>query len=562
MAKLHGGELVVRALVEQGVKQIFTLSGGHINPIYDACLDAGVQVIDTRHEQAAAMMADGWARTTGQPGVCVVTAGPGLTNAVTGQTTAYLANSPLVLISGGCGVNERDHVCLQEMDQLSLMAPISKWARVVYDVKRLFEYTAAAFRYTQTGRPGPVYLEIPVDVLYQGCEEEEVAFLKGFGPQARPGGEPERIRRAVDLLSQARKPLLVAGSGVWLSQAFEELKRFAELVKVPTFTIGMARGTLADDHPLCFGTANPLAPNASKVAFSGTDLLLALGVRLSYYSGFVRMLNPEAKVIQVDIEGEEIGRNRGVELGIIGDVGTVLSQLTEEVEKQGGFECPLTWVNELRRAEAEAGQTVADQLHSDAVPIHPLRLIHEVDEFLEREAVTVVDGGDNQVWTDITKRVYYPGHYLKSGPMGCLGVGIPYAMAAALAHPGKKVLLLTGDGAAGINLMEFDTAVRHQIPFVMVVNNDQSWGMIKHMQELTYGSERVVGTDLGPVRYDRVVEALGGYGELVTQPEEIKPALQRAFDSGLPACINVVTDPKAISPGTYALMVPITGKAV
>lgn len=561
MAKLHGGEVVVRALVEQGVKQIFTLSGGHINPIYDACLDAGIRVIDVRHEQAAAMMADGWARTTGQPGVCVVTAGPGLTNAVTGQATAYLANSPLVLISGSGGVDERDRVCLQEMDQLSIMASISKWARVVYDAKRLFEYTAAAFRYAQTGRPGPVYLEIPVDVLYRECEEE-VPFLGSFGPQARPGGEPEKICRAVDLFSQAARPLLVAGSGVWLSQAFEELKRFVELVKAPTFTIGMARGSLADDHPLCFGTASPLAPNASKAAFSGTDLLLALGVRLSYYSGFVKALNPKAKVIQVDIEEEEIGRNRKVELGIVGDARTVLAQLAEEVEGRGGVECPEAWVDQLRRAEAKAGQTVADQLHSDAAPIHPLRLIKEVDEFLEREAITVVDGGDNQVWTDIIKRVYCPGHYLKSGPMGCMGVGIPYAMAAALAHPGKRVLLLTGDGAAGINLMEFHTAVRHQIPFVMVVNNDQSWGMIKHMQELTYGSKRAVGVDLGLVSYDKVVEALGGYGELVARPEEISPALKRAFNSGLPACVNVLTDPEAISPGTYALLEPITGRSV
>jgi len=554
MAKVHGGWLVVRTLYELGVREIFSLSGGHINPIYDACVDFGIRIIDTHHEQAAAMAADAFGRVKRQPGVCLVTAGPGFTNAVTGIAGAYLSNSPCLLLSGKSGIEENDRLPLQDIDQQSVITPITKWARTIFDTKRIPEYISTAYKKAISGKPGPVYLGMPYEVLYESCNEEEIDRYNTIIPSYKVEAAREAIAQAVEMLKSARRPVAIAGSGAWYSGADKELIRILDKVKIPIFTLNFGRGIVSDDHPLCFGAASPSAPVAFKRITSEADLILLLGIRLSLYIGFGRTFNPEAKIIQVDIDPGEIGRNRPADLGIVGDVSKVLSQLSDYVEKHSINLNYKSWVDQAKAWREDEWKKVEEIRNSNKTPIHALRVIKEVEDVLGEDGMLAIDGGDTQVWTDTTYRVTKPGHYVKGGPLGCMGVGVPFAIGTKVACPDKQVALISGDGAIGMNFMEFETAIRHKIPFVTVVCNDQSWGMTKHQLWITYGRERqTVGVDLPLIPFHELVRALGGYGELVTEPAQIHGALIRAFSSGVPALLNVTTDPEAISPATYAL---------
>ncbi len=554
MAKVHGGWLVVRTLYELGVREIFSLSGGHINPIYDACVDFGIRIIDTHHEQAAAMAADAFGRVKRQPGVCLVTAGPGFTNAVTGIAGAYLSNSPCLLLSGKSGIEENDRLPLQDIDQQSVITPITKWARTIFDTKRIPEYISTAYKKAISGKPGPVYLGMPYEVLYESCNEEEIDRYNTIIPSYKVEAAREAIAQAVEMLKSARRPVAIAGSGAWYSGADKELIRILDKVKIPIFTLNFGRGIVSDDHPLCFGAASPSAPVAFKRITSEADLILLLGIRLSLYIGFGRTFNPEAKIIQVDIDPGEIGRNRPADLGIVGDVSKVLSQLSDYVEKHSINLNYKSWVDQAKAWREDEWKKVEEIRNSNKTPIHALRVIKEVEDVLGEDGMLAIDGGDTQVWTDTTYRVTKPGHYVKGGHLGCMGVGVPFAIGTKVACPDKQVALISGDGAIGMNFMEFETAIRHKIPFVTVVCNDQSWGMTKHQLWITYGRERpTVGVDLPLIPFHEMVKVLGGYGELVTEPAQIHGALIRAFSSGVPALLNVTTDPEAISPATYAL---------
>ena len=554
MAKVHGGWLVVRTLYELGVREIFSLSGGHINPIYDACVDFGIRIIDTHHEQAAAMAADAFGRVKRQPGVCLVTAGPGFTNAVTGIAGAYLSNSPCLLLSGKSGIEENDRLPLQDIDQQSVITPITKWARTIFDTKRIPEYISTAYKKAISGKPGPVYLGMPYEVLYESCNEEEIDRYNTIIPSYKVEAAREAIAQAVEMLKSARRPVAIAGSGAWYSGADKELIRILDKVKIPIFTLNFGRGIVSDDHPLCFGAASPSAPVAFKRITSEADLILLLGIRLSLYIGFGRTFNPEAKIIQVDIDPGEIGRNRPADLGIVGDLSKVLSQLSDYVEKHSINLNYKSWVDQAKAWREDEWKKVEEIRNSNKTPIHALRVIKEVEDVLGEDGMLAIDGGDTQVWTDTTYRVTKPGHYVKGGPLGCMGVGVPFAIGTKVACPDKQVALISGDGAIGMNFMEFETAIRHKIPFVTVVCNDQSWGMTKHQLWITYGRERpTVGVDLPLIPFHEMVKVLGGYGELVTEPAQIHGALIRAFSSGVPALLNVTTDPEAISPATYAL---------
>ena len=554
MAKVHGGWLVVRTLYELGVREIFSLSGGHINPIYDACVDFGIRIIDTHHEQAAAMAADAFGRVKRQPGVCLVTAGPGFTNAVTGIAGAFLSNSPCLLLSGKSGIEENDRLPLQDIDQQSVITPITKWARTIFDTKRIPEYISTAYKKAISGKPGPVYLGMPYEVLYESCNEEEIDRYNTIIPSYKVEAAREAIAQAVEMLKSARRPVAIAGSGAWYSGADKELIRILDKVKIPIFTLNFGRGIVSDDHPLCFGAASPSAPVAFKRITSEADLILLLGIRLSLYIGFGRTFNPEAKIIQVDIDPGEIGRNRPADLGIVGDVSKVLSQLSDYVEKHSINLNYKSWVDQAKAWREDEWKKVEEIRNSNKTPIHALRVIKEVEDVLGEDGMLAIDGGDTQVWTDTTYRVTKPGHYVKGGPLGCMGVGVPFAIGTKVACPDKQVALISGDGAIGMNFMEFETAIRHKIPFVTVVCNDQSWGMTKHQLWITYGRERqTVGVDLPLIPFHELVRTLGGYGELVTEPAQIHGALIRALSSGVPALVNVTTDPEAISPATYAL---------
>lgn len=537
----HGGHLIAQALKNEGVRYLFTLSGGHIAPIYDGCVDLGIEVVDFRHEQSAAHAADGWARVTLQPGVVAVTAGPGVTDAVTGIANAYYANSPVLVLSGKNPIVEFEMGSLQEMDQVTLVSSITKWARTCYDTRRLADHVTTALRHAMSGRMGPVFLDVPLDVQLNawppGVEVPEL-----YRTEARPEGDAEHVRRAAALLGEARHPVVFAGSGVRWANAHEALAALADALKAPVFLNSLGRGCLPPEHPYFFSAAR-------KHALGKCDVLLALGVDWDFRLGFgQKHFAPGVRVIQVDVDPVHIGRNRPVEVGIVGDPGRVMEQLLA----QGvGRVAEPSWTGEVRdeerrlRAEAQAGMT------SDAVPIHPQRFAREIRDFLDPDAVVVGDGGDIVGISASIVHVRHPGHWLDPGPFGCLGVGPGFAIAAKLAKPDKQVLVIYGDGSFGLNAMEYDTAIRKKVPFVGVIGNDGAWGQIKVAQELLYGPGRAPAAEIGDVPYERMVEALGGHGERVTEPEQIRPALERAFGAGVPACINVVVDPTLMKRMSY-----------
>jgi acetolactate synthase-1/2/3 large subunit len=554
MANAEGGWLAAKTLYELGVREIFSLGGGHINPIYNACTEFGIRIIDTHHEQGASMAADAYGRVKRKPGICLVTAGPGFTNTITGIAGAYLANSPLMVISGRSGVEENDRLSLQEIDQQGMAAPVTKWARTVYDTRRIPEYIASAYKKTVIGRPGPVYLGMSYEVLYPSCDERNVSAYNTEIPVYRPGAPRESIARIAELLTESKRPVAVAGSGAWYSDAEKALLRFIERVKIPLFTLNFGRGIVSDGHPLCFGAASPSAPNAFREITGEADLVFLLGVRLSIYIGFGRTFNPRAKMVQIDIDPGEIGRNRPADIGIAGDLATVLSEITEYMEERYLEPDYAAWLKKAEEQWREKWKDADNLRKSSKAPIHPLRVVKAVEDVLGEDGILVVDGGDTQAWTDGNYVVGRPGHYVKGGPLGCMGVGVPFALGAKVAEPGNQVALISGDGAMGMNFMEFETALRHKIPFVAVVCNDSAWGMTKHQIEITYGKgHKSQGVELGLIPYHEVLKELGGYGEFVYSPKELEPALERAFSSGMPALVNVVTDPEAVSGATLAI---------
>jgi acetolactate synthase-1/2/3 large subunit len=549
--KIDGGEMFARALEQEGVENIFALHGGHIDSIFQACRDHGIRIIDTRHEQAAGHMADAWARTTGQPGVAVVTAGPGVTDIVTGVANAYIDCVPMVVVGGRHGLFEEEMMPLQELHGVPLMQSITKWSRLVRDTERIPEYVSVAFRHATTGRPGPVFLEIPVDVLGRQVEEDDVHFPVVYRPEAAPSPPPEAVEKALTILSEAERPVVLAGRGVWFARGTDELREFAELTGIPVCANGMTRGAIPEGSPLGLGSF--LVAGRGLPMAGPPDAVLLLGGRLGMFTGGPRSIIPaEAKVIQVDIEGEEIGRGRDIDVGIVADCRETLRALIREA--RGRTLAPRDeWVAKLGQAQAVVRGMYADTLDPDRHPIHPYRLAHEASTLMADGGVLVADGGETFVWAELALSAQRPGRYLGHGYLGCLGTGIPFGLAAKLAHPEEQVLVLTGDGSVGLNFSEFDTAVRHDLPIVVVVNNDQAWGMCKHEQMVRHGRDRIVATELGPTRYERAAEAFGVHAEFVDSGSEIIPAIERAFASGRPACVNVMTDPDAISPIVQAL---------
>ncbi|MCH8030080.1 MAG: thiamine pyrophosphate-binding protein [Candidatus Dadabacteria bacterium] len=554
MASQNGGWHVVNTLHKLGVSDIFSLSGGHINPIYDAIADFGIRLIDTHHEQGAAMAADAYGRVKRQPAVCLVTAGPGFTNTLTGVAGAYLSNSPLIILSGKSGIEEHDRLPLQDIDQEAMAVPVTKWARTVYDTKRLPEYIALAYRKAISGKPGPVYIGMPYEVLYGSCPESKLDPYGLEVPDYRSQASEDAVAGLVSMLTNAKRPVLIAGSGAWYSGADEALSRFLELAPMPCFTLNFGRGVVPDDNPLCYGAASPSAPVGFKKITSEADLILLFGIRLTLYIGWGRTFSPDAKIVQVDIDPGEIGRNRPVDLGVVGDVGSVVEQLNTCIEQSSTPLDYKTWVERTTEWRGEEWSEAERIRASGKKPIHGMRVVKAVEDVLGPEGMLVIDGGDIQVWSDGTYRVRRPGHYVKGGLLGCMGVGVPFALGTKAAYPDRQVALISGDGALGMNFMEFETALRHKLPFVAVVCNDGAWGMTKHQLEISYGKDRkMVGVDLPQIPFHELIKTLGGYGELVAEPGDIAAAIERGFASGLPSIINVPIDPRAISPATYAL---------
>ncbi len=532
---VHGGKLAARALKQAGVECIFTLSGGHVMAIYDGCLDEGIKIIDVRHEQAAVHAADAWSRLNpGKIGCAVLTAGPGVTDGVTGVANAWRANSPILVIGGQGPFSNLRRGSLQEMDHVAVMKPITKWADTCYDTKRIPDYIEMALRNAVSGNPGPAFLEIPMDVLSGEVEWDEVRMPK-MRPEA-PLLTPAMtdINEAAGILAGAERPVMMVGTSVKWSNASGAVQKFIEQTHIPTFVNGMGRGTVKP------GTTE-LLNRVRKEAIKQCDVFVCAGVLLDFRLGYGNTIPADAKVIQLDLENELIGTNRSPDAAVVGNIAAALDALGDAVTAQGSAPDYTAWRDQLIEREAELEAAFRAELDSDEVPIDPLRLCREIRDFVDdKDVILIGDGGDIVAQASKVLPVPEENCWMDPGPLGTLGVGMPFALAAQLAKPDKRVLIIYGDGAFGLNGFEYDTAVRFNLPVVGIVGVDAAWGQMARPQVQVYGADRLVATKLNYTRYDKIVEAMGGYGEYCERPEEIGPALERAFASGKPALVNVV----------------------
>lgn len=539
---VSGGHLVARALKAEGIEAIFTLCGGHIIDIYDGCVDLGIKIIDVRHEQAAAHAADAWTRLTGVPGCAVVTAGPGTTDTVTAVANAWRAQTPMLVIGGQGALKQAYMGSLQELDHVGIMKPITKFAGTVFHTERIPEKLGMAFRHAYSGRPGPVFVEIPRDVLDAKVDETTVTDPGKYRSPGRPHADVDLVEEAARLLLGAERPVVLAGSQVWHCRGVAELAAFVDAGQLPVYLNGSARGALPRQHPLLF-------VRSRSEALARGDVILVIGTPFDFRLAYGKRLAADARIIQIDLDYAAIGQNRGVDVGLTGDAAAVLGQLTDALGKAAADHRP--WLDHLRAVEQKALDKDLPLLNSDAVPIHPLRLAREINDFLLEDTIFIGDGGDVVTISASVIHPRQPGQWLDPGPLGTLGVGMPFAIAAKVALPKREALVYFGDGAFGFNGFEYDTAVRFKLPVVGVVGNNAAWNQIRFGQIDKYGPARGdVANLLAPTRYDKVVEALGGWGAHVTEPKDIRPALDKARASGLPACVNVMVDPNVYSSGT------------
>ena len=543
MAYLHGGRIVAHALAREGVSHLFTLCGGHIQHIYDGCLDEGIRVVDTRHEQSSGHAAEGWARATGRPGVAAVTAGPGVTDAVTAAANAMRGGVPMILLGGQGPTFFKEMGSLQEMDHVSLLRSITKWSASVHDVSRIPHYLAMAFRRATTGVPGPVFLELPLDLLMNAVEDFQVEWPSDYRTERVPGGDPDGIAQAAHLLSKAERPVAIVGTQWWFSPYRDAIHDFAKGYDLPVFLNGGARGALPPDDPRFFRLCRSKAlANADVVAIFGTPWDFRLN-----YGGAV---GSDASVIQVDLDPDVIGHNRGATAGIPGDTGLVMRQLAEAGSRSDGA---TGWLTAIRAMEDKARAKMEPELNSDAEPVNPLRFSRELAASIPKDSTIVCDGGDIVGTAAKVVDVWEPGHWMDPGPLGTLGVGPGFAMAAKLARPDSPVFVIYGDGSFGLNGMEYEAAARQGIPFVGVMGNDGAWTQIRRGQTELFGDDRSPATSLDFTRYDKVVEALGGHGEYVERPADIRPAIERALASGKPALVNVRIGTSAFRKGAISV---------
>jgi acetolactate synthase-1/2/3 large subunit len=536
MNSLTGSDLVAKALKKENVDVVFTLSGMPSFGVYEAFVRNGIRLIDVRHEQAAVLMAQGYARATGLPSVAWVVPGPGVFNAVTGVANCHYGSAPVVVLAGQNKMDDFELGGFHETNHLDLMRPITKWSATVFEARRVAEYISIAFRKATSGLPGPTFVDFPQNILEAEIDQDTVILPDRYRVVAKPCGDPSLVSEATARLARAERPLIVYGSGILWSGAHLELLRFVETSQIPCIPTPLARGCVPDDHPLsCFISRSH--------AMSQSDVILFIGARLNFILSYGRppRFNPQAYTIQVDVAAEEIGRNRPIDLGIVGDAKSVLKQLQEEWQRIKPTE-KNSWSAELKKLEEKKINKWTIWAKSPEKPINPIRLCHEIKQFLNRDAILTVDGGEILDFARNIIPSYAHGAHLNPGVTGLLGIGIPYAISAKLAHPDRQVLCLCGDGAFGFNGMEMDTAARHNAPIVVVVSNNACWGLCSNRQKGVFGEDRTLGTRLSCTRYDLIAEALDCYGETVEEPEQIRPALERAFNTKRPTVLNVITD--------------------
>jgi acetolactate synthase-1/2/3 large subunit len=547
--QISGGQIVAKMLKQEGVNHIFTISGGHIIDIYNGCIDEGIKIIDVRHEQVAAHAADAAARITGI-GCAVVTAGPGTTDAVTGIANAFRAESPMLLIGGGGPLGQYKMGSLQDLPHVPMMTPISRFASTVMTTNRIAEMMGQALREMWHGSPGPGYLEIPHDVVNAKVDVDKVRFPKNFRVRGQNNsfvpefiGDPNTLAQIADLLAKAQKPVALFGTQARTCRAHDAIDRFARHFNLPIYVNGAARGTLPPNHPYNF------MPSRS-TAFDNADVILLAGTPLDFRMGYGRRLNPNAKIIILDMDYRNVGYNRDFDYGLVGNLRTILNAMCETskgdiAKKHDPF------INMLRESEEKTKHDNDKIIQANEMPIHPIRLCHEINQFLLEDSVYIGDGGDIVTFSGSIVMPHKPGGWMDPGPLGTLGVGTGFAMASKLMQPERDVVVLFGDGAFGLTGFDFETMVRNKLPFVGVIGNNASWNQIRYGQAAKYGKERGdIGNILADVRFDKFAEAMGGFGIRVTKPEDIRPALEKARDSGKPALVDVVINREVYSKGT------------
>jgi acetolactate synthase-1/2/3 large subunit len=549
MAAMTGGELIVRCLAQEKVRTIFAVPDVAYNPILGKLKEHGIRLVPPRHEAAAAHMADAWSRATGEPGVCIAGAGPGTANLLSGIITANSEGSPVVAITAGRdsrSIYPNRSGVFQYADQPRLYEGATKWNAYVSNVKRIPEMVQKAFRMATSGKPGPVQLDIPEDVLYAEVDETQVSLPSPEHYRAtRPlTADPALVKEAAVLLTAAELPAIFAGGGVRHSGAWAEMRRLAEHLACPVLPGPSARGLMPEDHPLCFV---PISRGATALR-QQADLVLLVGTQLGQLEGYGQppmwASAEQQRLIQIDVSPEMIGCNRPVEVGLVGDARVTLAALLEEVEAITPPRSPSERLDEFRRLTDEWEKGLA-ALARDGAPIHPARLMTELARFFPRDGILVMDGGMTSLFCFQYLRVFEPRSFLWTSKFGHLGTGVPYAMGAKLAQPQRPVVLVTGDSAFGFNIQELETAFREKVPFICVVSCDYRWGMEAPGQILAFGRDNLVGLDHSRGRYDRVAEAFGCFGAFVDDPAQIRPALDAAAKSGLPAVIQVEVDQEA-----------------
>ncbi len=531
MGQVKGSTIAARALQAEGIDTFFYLLSA---PIVGDCLALGMKGILVRNETSAGMMAHGYSRVTGKPGIVLSAHGPGTANVVPALANAMADACPVINFGASANLADRESGVFQEMDQVNLMRPCTKWAFQATHTHKIPELIGTAFRHALAPPHGPVYLDLPNDIVGARIDEERVRMPVKYRTEARPHGDPALVKTAIDMLARAKRPLVVTGSGVFWSQAHRELEAFVDATGIPFFTTPQGRGVIPEDHPRFYA-------GARSMAFQEADVVLAIGTRANNIISFFRppRWSKEMKLIAVNLDPKEIGHNAPVELGILGDAKAVLSQLAEASKGRFKPKDETPWTKALAERDAKRMEQTAAIMDSNKVPLHPLRLMREVRDFLDRDAVLVVDGHETLNFARQSIPSYVPGHRVNSGTHGDMGVGVPFGIAAKAAKPDKQVVVLTGDGAFGWHGMETDTAVRHKLNVLFVICNNGSF--------TAAGKEFNPQQHLGFSRYDRMMEALGGHGEFCERPEQIRPALERAAKSGKPAVVNVIVDQYAQS---------------
>ncbi|HTT04485.1 MAG TPA: thiamine pyrophosphate-binding protein [Steroidobacteraceae bacterium] len=552
-AVISGGHLVARALRNEGVDTIFTLCGGHIIDIYDGCLDEGIRIIDVRHEQVAAHAADGYARQTGKLGCVVTTAGPGCTNAVTGIATALRSESPVLHIGGQGALTQHKMGSLQDLPHVDLMTPITKFAATVPSTERVADMISMAAREAFNGAPGPAYLEIPRDVLDREIDATTAVIQRPghYRASTRSIGDPRDIERLADILINAERPAILYGQQVWLARGHAEAISLLRSLDIPGYFNGASRGLLPPGDPHHFDRTRAQA-------FKNADVLVIVGTPFDFRMGYGKRIARDLQLIQIDMDYRTVGKNRDIDLGLVGHPGAILGAVLEATSgrlKDHKKQARHRWLKQLREAEEVATAKLMPMFRSDSTPIHPFRVAWELNEFLAEDTIFIGDGGDVVTISAQAVRPRGPGQWMDPGALGSLGIGTGFAIAAGLANPSKEVLCYYGDGSFGMTAFDMETANRFGVPYLAVIGNNSAMNQIRYGQLAKYGEERgSVGNLLGDVPFGKFAEMLGGYGEEVRDPAQIAPALRRGREavraSRRSAVINIWVDPREYAPGT------------